>query len=169
MTTPSMTASPPASCCHCCFLVGGDCFAVPSTDVAEVLRDSRLTRVPHAPEAVLGLLHLRGRIVPVIDMRRRLGFPAAAATAARTHVVVRLHDDWYSLLVDEMLDVIEVAEHAIEHPSKPAADTTHDAVDGVYADAGRLVHFLDPQRIVHSLARQREPFLQRQGASHGGI
>jgi purine-binding chemotaxis protein CheW len=154
---------------HCCFLVGSDCFAVASAAVAEVLRDGKIARVPHAPEAVIGLIQLRGRIVPVIDMRRRLGLTAAAPSAHRTHLVIRLHDDWYSLLVDEMLDVIEVAEHAIEHPSKPAADTTHDAVDGVYADAGRLVHFLDPQRIVHSLSRQREPFLQRQGASHGGI
>ena len=168
MTTFSMTASSPASCCHCCFLVGGDCFAVPSADVAEVLRDNRITRVPHAPEAVLGLLHLRGRIVPVIDMRRRLGFQPAAPSAARPHVVVRLQDDWYSLLVDEMLDVIEVPEDQIEHPSRPMADTPHDAVSGVFAGQGRLVHFLDPQRIVQLPLRQREQSLQRQGATHGG-
>jgi purine-binding chemotaxis protein CheW len=168
MTTPSMTALPPASCCHCCFLVGGDCFAVPSTDVAEVLRDGRLTRVPHAPAAVLGLLHLRGRIVPVIDMRRRLGFPDAASSAARTHVVVRLDDDWYSLLVDDMCDVIEVAEDRIEHPSRPVADTPHDAVIGAFAGQGRLVHFLDPQRIVQLPVRQREQSPQKQGATHGG-
>jgi purine-binding chemotaxis protein CheW len=154
---------------YCCFLVGDDCFAVGSDGVAEVLRDGRITHVPHAPEAVLGLIHLRGRIVPVIDMRRRLGLNATEPPAGRTHLVLRLHDDWYSLLVDEMLDVIEVAEDAIEHPSKPSADSAHDAVTGVYAGADRLVHFLDPQRIVHSLARQREPFLQKQGASHGGL
>jgi purine-binding chemotaxis protein CheW len=154
---------------YCCFLVGSECFAVASTGVAEVLRDGRVARVPHAPEAVIGLIHLRGRIVPVIDMRCRLGLTATETPARRTHLVIHLHEDWYSLLVDEMLDVIEVAQHDIEHPSKPAADTAHDAVEGVYAAAGRLVHFLDPQRIVNSLTRQRESFLQRQGASHGGI
>ena len=163
-----MNAPPPESCCHCCFLVGDDCFALPSADVAEVLRDSRITQVPHAPEAVLGLLHLRGRIVPVIDMRRRLGFPDAASSAARTHVVVRLQDDWYSMLVDEMLDVIEVPQDRIEHPSRPVADTPHDAVIGVFAGQGRLVHFLDPQRIVQLPVRQREQSLQRQGATHVG-
>jgi purine-binding chemotaxis protein CheW len=133
-----------------------------------VLHDSRITRVPQAPPAVLGLLHLRGRIVPVIDMRRRLGFPEAAGAAARTHLVLRLNDDWYSLLVDEMLDVVEVPEDRIERPSLMAADRPTDAVVGVYADAGRLVHFLDPQRIVNALARQREQVIHRQGASHGG-
>jgi purine-binding chemotaxis protein CheW len=136
--------------------------------VAEVLHDSRITRVPQAPPAVLGLLHLRGRIVPVIDMRRRLGFPEAAGAVARTHLVLRLNDDWYSLLVDEMLDVVEVPEDRIERPSLMAADRPTDAVVGVYADAGRLVHFLDPQRIVNALARQREQVIHRQGASHGG-
>ena len=154
---------------HCCFLVGGDCFAVASTGVTEVLRDGRITRVPHAAEAVIGLIHLRGRIVPVIDLRRRLGLIDAEPSASRTHLVIRLHDDWYSLLVDEMLDVIEVAEHQIEHPSKPSADSANDAVTGVFADADRLVYFLDPQRIVQPLARQRELFLQRQGAPHGTI
>jgi purine-binding chemotaxis protein CheW len=154
---------------YCCFVVGSDCFAVASIVVAEVLRDGKLTRVPHAPEAVVGLIHLRGRIVPVIDMRRRLGLPAAEASRSGTHVVLSLLDEWYSLLVDEMLDVIEVADDAIEPPSRSTSESSHDAVAGVYADADRLVHFLDPQRIVQTLARQREPFLQRQGASHGGI
>jgi purine-binding chemotaxis protein CheW len=162
-------SSSPNDTRYCCFLVGSECFAVASTGVAEVLRDGKIARVPHAPEAVIGLIHLRGRIVPVIDMRCRLGLTATETPASRTHLVIHLHEDWYSLLVDEMLDVIEVADHEIEHPSKPAADTAHDAVEGVYAAAGRLVHFLDPQRIVNSLTRQRESFLQRQGASHGGI
>lgn len=153
---------------HCCFLVGADCFAVTADGVAEVLHDARITRVPLAAPAVLGLVHLRGRIVPVIDMRRRLGFAEAEADAVRTHLVLRLNDDWYSLLVDEMVDVLEIDTDRIEHPSRPAADGPRDAVSGVLAAAGRLVHFLDPARIVHSLARQREPLHRRHGASHGG-
>jgi len=163
-----MPTTIPTTIRYCCFLVGDDCFAVVADSVAEVLHDSRITRVPQAPPAVLGLLHLRGRIVPVIDMRRRLGFPEAAGAVARTHLVLRLNDDWYSLLVDEMLDVVEVPEDRIERPSLTAADKPTDAVVGVYADAERLVHFLDPQRIVNTLARQREQVIHRQGASHGG-
>ena len=163
-----MTSLSHTSTRYCCFLVGGDCFAVVSASVAEVIRDSRITRVPQAPDAVLGLLHLRGRIVPVIDMRRRLGFPAGPPEASRTHLVLLLNDDWYSLLVDDMLDVVEVPSDRIEHPSTPAVDSPHDAVTGIFAGTGGLVHFLDPQRIVNGLGRQREQVLLRQGASHGG-
>ena len=65
----------------CAFRAGGHCFAVESNCVAEVLRSAALTRVPLAAEAIVGLLHLRGRIVPVIDMRRRLGFSAGPPDA----------------------------------------------------------------------------------------
>jgi len=150
----------------CCFLVGGERFAVSAADVAEVLRDGRITRVPHAPPAVLGLVHLRGRIVPVIDMRRQLGLPDGVAGG--THLVLRVADEWYSLLVDEMLDVLEVPADRIEPPARTASEPPFDAVTGVFAAAESLVHFLDPQRIMQSLARPREPFLQRQGVLHGG-
>ncbi len=150
------------------FVVADHCFAIDSALVAEVLNAAALTLVPLAPEAIVGLLHLRGRIVPVIDMRRRLGFAPAAADAPHNHLVLRLDDGWYSLLVDEVLDVQAFAAARLEHPTQPAAEAATDAVTGIFADAERLVHFLDPQRIVQSLFRQRAAPLIRHGASHGG-
>ena len=153
---------------HCCFLVGGDCFAVPSAAVAEVLQEGRLTRVPLAADAVVGLVHLRGRIVPVVDLRRRLGIAPADSSAQRTHLVVALDDDWYSLLVDEMLDVMEVPAEAIDQTSQRSAEPYGDAVVGVFAGPERLVHFLDPQRIIQALGRHRESFLSKSESFHGG-
>jgi purine-binding chemotaxis protein CheW len=150
-------------------MVGGACFAVPAECVAEVLRDSRVTRVPRAPEAVVGLVHLRGRIVPVVDMRRHLGLAAVAAPAALTHLVIRLQDDWYSLLVDEMLDVVVVDELCVEPHARPAGEAADDPVRGTFAGPACLIHILDPHRIIQALARQRDQFLQRHGAFHGSV
>ena len=152
----------------CMFMVANHCFAIDSALVAEVLNSAALTPVPLAPEAIVGLLHLRGRIVPVIDMRRRLGFDLAAADAPRNHLVLRLEDGWCSLLVDEVLDVQSFASDRLEHPTQPATEAATDAVTGIFADEERLVHFLDPQRIVQSLVRNRAAPLIRHGASHGG-
>lgn len=137
----------------CGFLVSGVCFAVDAAEVAEVLRAGRLAAVPLAAPAVAGLLHLRGRIVPVVDTRRALGFPDPPPAVVRTHLVLRLQDDWYSLIVDEMLDVFEIPPGGVEHPTKPAAP--RESVTGTYAGDERLVHLLDVQRIVSGLARQR--------------
>lgn len=148
----------------CCFRLGGDCFAVDSARVVEVVRGRRLTRVPLAGPAVLGLLHMRGRIVPVIDPAERLGVEREAG-AAQTSLVIALGDDWYGLAVDEMLDVIEVPPAGVERPT--AAGSRGAAVLGSYAAAERLVHLLDPEGMIHSLVRQPHHSMTR-GGFHGG-
>jgi purine-binding chemotaxis protein CheW len=150
----------------CTFLVSDSCFAVDSAAVIEVLRDRGLTRVPLAASGVLGLAHLRGRIVPVVDPAERLGVTRAAGKA-RTHLVVALGDDWYGLLVDEMLDVIEIPPARIERPTAPGA--AGDVVTGTYAAEQQLVHLLDPERMIHSLVRQGAHHAARPGGTHGGL
>ncbi|MFN5755340.1 MAG: chemotaxis protein CheW [Planctomycetia bacterium] len=151
----------------CAFMVADHCFAIDADLVTEVLHGGSLSPVPLAPESIVGLLHLRGRIVPVIDMRRRLGFAALSPSAVRTHLVLRQQDERYSLLVDEVLDVHDFPAERIEQPAKAVGPAT-DAVSGVFPGPAGLVHFLDPQRIVQSLVRQRTAPFIRHGASHGG-
>ena len=152
----------------CSFRAGAHCFAVDSGCVAEVLHSATLTPVPLAPEAVAGLLHLRGRIVPVIDLRRRLSLDSAEQEASQTNLVVRLGDDWYSLLVDEVLDVQAIPLERIERTTMGAVSATTDAVTGVYVAETRLIHILDPERLVQSLLKQRTTPFVRHGVSHGG-
>lgn len=155
-----MDATAPIRCCT--FQIGPACFALPTASVVEVLRGGRLARVPQAPDSVLGLMHLRGRIVPVVDPAARLGIDRPAPAAA-THLVIAVQDDWYGLAIDDMLDMVEIPAAAIE----PAGgETTADAVAGVFAAPERLVHLLDPGRMIHSLVRPRPPSSERQ-ASNG--
>ncbi len=151
---------------YCAFRLGDACFAVPADGVVEVLRGGRLTTVPLAPEGVLGLLHLRGRIVPVIDPGVRLGLASGARDRA-THLVIALQDDWYGLLIDEMLDVVEISEDHIDPSTSSLSEGSGEALAGVFAAPDRLVHLLDPQRMIHSLVRPRPPFSERQGVHHG--
>ena len=150
----------------CTFRVGAACFAVPADGVVEVLRGGRLARVPLAPPGVLGLMHLRGRIVPVVDPAAQLGISRATPERA-THLVIALQDDWYGLVIDEMLDVVEIPAERIEHAATPAAEASGEALTGVFAAPDRLVHLLDPQRMIHSLTRLRPQASERQGVSHG--
>ncbi len=152
----------------CAFRAGGHCFAVESDCVEEVLRTAALTRVPLAPESIVGLLHLRGRIVAVIDVCRRLGLPAAPADASPTNLVIRVADDCYSLLVDEVLDVHAIDRDRIEQPTAQGGTSTADAVSGVFAAESRLIHILSPERLVQPLQKQRSIPFVRHGVSHGG-
>jgi purine-binding chemotaxis protein CheW len=131
-----------------------------------VILQGHVTRVPLAPAGVLGLVQLRGRIVPVIDLADRLGIVRAAAGSARTHLIVEAQGDHYGLLVDEMLEVIDIPNDRIEHPTDAAV--SHEAVVGVFAAPERLVHLLDPERMIQSLVRPRTQNPARHGAFHGG-
>lgn len=149
----------------CTFRVGDACFAVDSAVVIEVLRDRGLTQVPLAARGVLGLAHLRGRIVPVVDPVEILGV-ARRPAGPRTHLVMSLGDDWYGLLVDEMLDVIEIPLERIEQPTP--AGSRGDVVAGIFAAENRLVHLLDPERMIQVLVRQATHHAGRPGGLHGG-
>ncbi len=150
----------------CTFRVGDACFAVPAEGVVEVLRGGRLTLVPAAPAGVLGLVHLRGRIVPVVDPAATLGIDRVPPERA-THLVIALQDDWYGLVIDEMLDVVEIPVDAIEQATASIGEAGSDALTGVFAAPERLVHLLDPQRMIHSLMRPKPQAPERQGVSNG--
>jgi len=150
----------------CTFRIGESCFAVPTDGVVEVLRGGRLTRVPAAPAAILGLVHLRGRIVPVVDPAATLGIDRPHPERA-THLVITLEDDWYGLVIDEMLDVVEIPVGAIEQAGAATGEPAGEVLAGVFAAPERLVHLLDPQRMIHSLTRRQAAGTREAGSSHG--
>lgn len=151
--SPAPTAQTPGSTGFrwCSFLVAERCFAIDAASVAEVLREIDINRVPLAAPAIAGLLNLRGRIVPVIDLRLRLGFAAAAAERPRINLVIDVRGEWYSLLVDDLLDVVSFDPAAIEPPAGGRSGPALDAVVGLLSGPERLVHFLDPERLLQSL------------------
>lgn len=89
----------------CTFTVADRLCGLDVTRVQEVLRPQPVTALPLAPPAVLGLLNLRGRIVPAVDLRAVLGLPAAPASAPGGHLIVFDGDSPVSLIVDSIGDV----------------------------------------------------------------
>ena len=135
----------------CTFLLAGRTFAIDAGIVSEVLRSQPLTPVPRAPGPIRGLLNLRGRIVPAIDMRLRLGFPEAPAPTSPTNIVLVVGGEFFSLLVDALVDVIDIPAAAIEPPVAGAEQAGLDCLDGVHAAGNGLVHLLRAEAIIGGL------------------
>jgi len=142
---------------YAAFLVAGRRFAVPASDVAEVLRDGRVNTVPRAPESLAGLLNLRGRIVPVIDLKRRLGLAALVEPArpATVHLVLQATEEWCSLLVDEILDVVEIPKRGFEPVVAQQPTEATDATLAVHAGADGLLYLLDVKQVLRPTTRIR--------------
>jgi purine-binding chemotaxis protein CheW len=125
------------------FFLDGEMFAIAVDEVQEVLLPQPLTPVPHAPPQMLGLLNLRGQIMPAIDLRHRLGIPARPAdVSAGNQVVVTTLDGPLSLLVDEVGDVHELAGADWRATPETVRAADRRFVFGVCALKGGLVRGL---------------------------
>jgi purine-binding chemotaxis protein CheW len=127
----------------CTFFLGGYWFGVAIRNVQEVVDEHPLTSIPLAPPVVCGLMNLRGHIVTVIDLGRKLGLKDRPGGASGVNIVIRREQAEVSLLADAIGEVIEVPEQAIEHPPETLRGKVRELVSGVYQGEGDLLLILD--------------------------
>ncbi len=127
----------------CTFLVDGLYFGVEVQKVQEVIRFQEMTRVPHSPTEVQGLINLRGQIVTAVDLRRRLQLEPRAEDQRPMNVVIRTADGATSLLVDEIGDVVGVGDELFEPPPETLEGNARLLIRGTYKLDGRLLLILD--------------------------
>jgi len=122
------------------FLIDGELMGVPVSRVQEVLASQQIAQTPLARNEVAGLLNLRGQIVTAVNLRRRLGLPDRAAGETSMNVVVRYLGESFSLLVDEVGDVISVDGLRSEPPPRTLDARWRALVNGVFRlDQGLFV------------------------------
>ena len=127
------------------FRLAGDLFALPVGQVREVLRVREVTPVPHPPFPVIGVINLRGRVVPLLDLRARLALRATPPDDDSRVVLVESQKRRIGLLVDGVERVAQLAQSAIREPGDGAGTP---AVRGLHVDDGRETRLLDLSAIL---------------------
>jgi purine-binding chemotaxis protein CheW len=130
----------------CTFELGTMLLGLEAKLVQEVLRSQPVTEVPLAPAVVRGLMNMRGQIVLVVDLRRRLGLPDPPADARRVNVLVRTEDGLVSLLVDRVGDVLEINPEDFEPVPDTLDDEARTLLKGAHQLPDRLLLQLDAHR-----------------------
>lgn len=130
------------------FYVGGQLFGVPVLTVRDVLKPQTLTRIPLAPAEVAGSINLRGRIITVIDVNRRLGLASAAEDGRRMNVVVGHGDELYSLMVDKVGEVLGLSAETFEHNPSTLDSRWREFSDGVYLLEQNLLVVLNVAKLL---------------------
>ena len=130
-----------------CFRVATEEYAISIMDIKEIIKPREVTEVPRVPNFVRGILSLRGNIIPIFDMRVRLGLPALAAERERVIVVKRLNG-YCGVLVDEVVQVVRIAETGIEPPPVVLEGIDRDFVQGIGRVAGRMLILLDMEKVL---------------------
>ena len=129
-------------------MIGGQLFGLPISRVQDVFAPERLTRVPLAGPDIAGLLNLRGRIVTVIDMRRRLDLEAQERVGRQMAVGVEHRGELYGLLIDEIGEVLKLQAASREDNPVNLDGRLARVSAGVHRLEGRLLVILDVERVL---------------------
>jgi purine-binding chemotaxis protein CheW len=133
-------------------LIGSEEFAVDVLSVQEINRIVEVTRVPKTPPYVEGVINLRGRIIPVLDLRKLFGLTGAKQTANTRIVVVSVQARLVGLIVDSVEEVLRVPKSAIEPPPSVGTMAGAEFTQGVGRIEDRLLILVDLSRLL--LARE---------------
>ena len=132
----------------CGFKIGNGFYAISVLEVQEVIRPQPLTHVPSAPDYVRGLINLRGQIVTAISLRSLFGLKDDHRDEYM-NIIVRSGDSLYSLIVDEILDVIDVEDSTFENTPETLDEKIKRFINGVYKLDHKLLILLDLEKILN--------------------
>ena len=130
-------------------IIGAQWFGIPVLSVQDVLGPQNIAMIPLAPPEVAGSLNLRGRIVTAIDPRVRLGLPDREEDATVMSVVVEHLGELYSLLIDQVGEVLKLPSNRFEHSPASLDQRWRDISTGIYRLDDRLLIVIDIERLLN--------------------
>ncbi len=132
-------------------MAGGQGYCIEVTRVREIRRWSPVTTLPHAPDCLLGVMNLRGAVIPVLDLALRLGLERTVLTARHVVLIVSAGDRTIGLLVDSVSDILRVPRGSIQGtPSLSGADIR--LVQGMIAINGEALRVLNMQAVAPTMS-----------------
>jgi purine-binding chemotaxis protein CheW len=144
------TATPVASLQFVSFRLDDTEFAVDVFTVQEILRYKPVIPVPEAPDFVRGVIDVRGRLLPVIDLRRRFGVESPMETGATRIMVAGFDGDQVGLVVDAVSEVMRVPASAVVDPPPYIRSVAAGYVRGIVRLEDRLVVVIELSRVLGS-------------------
>jgi purine-binding chemotaxis protein CheW len=131
------------------FRIGEETFGVRIGSVREIVRVPEITTVPNARETIEGVINLRGKIIPVVDLRKRFGQIEIVSDKKNRILVVELENKLVGLIVNSASEVLKIPPSEIESPGSVFAEGESSYVTGVGKLKGRLIILLDISKLLH--------------------
>jgi purine-binding chemotaxis protein CheW len=138
-----------SSCQYLAFHLCDEEYALDIARISEIIKVREFTDIPRAPEFILGIISLRGVVVPVFDLRLRLKLGASELTSASRIVVCQLDDVTVGLLVDSINQVVHLTEDDIEPPPGVLSGLDREMVSGIGRYQGRMIILLNIQNALN--------------------
>ena len=131
------------------FRIGNETYGVRIGAVREIVRVPEITAVPSAPDLIEGVINLRGKIIPVMDLRKRFGQTEIQHDKKNRILVVELDNKLVGLIVNAASEVLKIPPSEIEPPGTVFAEGESSYVTGVGKLRGRLIILLDIAKLLN--------------------
>ncbi len=135
-------------------------YAIPVRDVREIIRWTKITRVPQMPPHVSGVINLRGRVIPILDLRTRFGFTPEVGVRTCIVVVEVANSKGpaviIGLVVDSVEEVAAIGQNEMEPPPDVGMNVDTRYLRGIAKTKGRVVMILDTMHVVAGIASTAE-------------
>ena len=136
------------------FKVDNEEFAVDILKVQEINKMITITRIPNAPPFVEGVINLRGKIIPIVDLRKRLGFGGKEYDKSTRIIVIELDGMVLGFIVDSVSEVLRISDATVEPPPSLVAGVESDYIEGVGKLDNRLLILLELKKIFSASDRK---------------
>ena len=133
---------------HIVFKVAGAEYVIPADLVLQLESYSGATRVPGSPPYVAGIVQIRGKVIPVVDLRLRFGLPTIESTLDSRIVVGMAGDRAVGLLVDSAREVLKLSQEDVSAPPSMVTDQAEGFVKAVARPGKRLLMLIDFQKVI---------------------
>lgn len=130
--------------------VDGETYGIDVTTIMEVIRVPEIAPVAGAEHDVLGIINLRGKIITIMDARRKFNVAEAPINNDSRIIIIQENDNLIGILVDAVVEVIKVAEKDIEQNPSISEKTVSQVFDGIYSKNGHFVVIFNALKVLAS-------------------
>lgn len=130
------------------FVTDKQYFGIPIADVVQIIGFQQITAIPEFPSYAKGIIHLRGEIIPVIDIRLRIGKGEIPYTDRTCIIITNIHGHYFGFVVDEVDEVTDIEDDMISNPPRFSAEVVNQYLTGVARRQDKIILLLDPAKIL---------------------
>jgi purine-binding chemotaxis protein CheW len=130
------------------FKIGNEEFGIDILNVQEIIKTVQITKVPNSPEFVEGIINLRGKVIPVMDLRIRLNLERKAQDKDTRIIVVEINSKTVGFIVDEVNEVLRIPKSITEPPPEMVTNINSEYITAVGKLEDRLITLIDLQKVL---------------------
>ncbi|MEE9386870.1 MAG: chemotaxis protein CheW [Nannocystaceae bacterium] len=131
------------------FVLEGQSYGLEIKHVTEIIGLQKITKIPDVPDFIKGIINLRGKVIPIMDVRCRFRMPPRDYDERTCIIVIQVRDSAVGLLVDTVSEVLDIADNQIEPPPNVGSETGGGFMKGVGKTEKSVKLLLDAERLLY--------------------